>query len=63
MEELAHHLLRHKPCSNATDPLPASLSGRTTAEEIAATHGCSEKLVTYRIKRMRLWQRYEKYAA
>jgi hypothetical protein len=24
---------------------------------------CSEELVIYRIKRMRLWQRYEKYAA
>jgi hypothetical protein len=33
------------------------------AQEIADAHGCSEELVVYRIKRMRLWQRYEKYAA
>jgi Zn-dependent peptidase ImmA (M78 family) len=36
---------------------------RRTASEIADAHGCSEELVVYRIKRMRLWQRYEKYAA
>jgi Zn-dependent peptidase ImmA (M78 family) len=34
-----------------------------SAREIAEIHGCSEELVVYRIKRMRLWQRYEKYAA
>jgi len=26
-------------------------------------HGCSDDLVVYRIKGMRLWQRYERYAA
>jgi Zn-dependent peptidase ImmA (M78 family) len=31
--------------------------------EIADVHGCSEQLVTYRIKRMRLWDRYYSYAA
>jgi Zn-dependent peptidase ImmA (M78 family) len=34
-----------------------------SATEIATTHGCSEELVVYRIKRLRLWQRYERYAA
>jgi Zn-dependent peptidase ImmA (M78 family) len=34
-----------------------------TAAEIAATHECSDDIVVYRIKRMRLWQRYERYAA
>jgi Zn-dependent peptidase ImmA (M78 family) len=93
MEELSHHLLRHKPCSIATDPatgilkrsydrsqedeaydlgaaillpkerIQQDVAAKLTAEEIATTHGCSEELVIYRIKRMRLWQRYEKYAA
>jgi Zn-dependent peptidase ImmA (M78 family) len=36
---------------------------RLTTDEIAAAHGCSVELVAYRIKRMRLWQRYERYAA
>jgi Zn-dependent peptidase ImmA (M78 family) len=36
---------------------------KLSAIEIADAHGCSEELVVYRIKRMRLWQRYEKYAA
>lgn len=35
---------------------------KRTARQIADEHGCSEDLVIYRIKRMRLWQRYEKYA-
>lgn len=39
------------------------VSEKRNASEIAAAHGCSEELVVYRIKRMRLWQRYEKYAA
>ena len=39
------------------------VAAKLTADEIADTHGCSEELVIYRIKRMRLWQRYEKYAA
>lgn len=30
---------------------------------IADAHGCSEQLVAYRIKRMRLWDRYTSYAA
>jgi Zn-dependent peptidase ImmA (M78 family) len=93
MEELSHHLLRHKPCSIAVNP-ETSLLERSydkaqeaeaydlgaaillpkeriqhdvgemrTAREIAEIHGCSEELAVYRIKRMRLWQRYEKYAA
>jgi hypothetical protein len=36
---------------------------KCTARKIAVAHGCSEELVAYRIKRMRLWQRYERYAA
>jgi Zn-dependent peptidase ImmA (M78 family) len=36
---------------------------RRTAQEIAAVHACSGDIVVYRIKRMRLWQRYERYAA
>jgi Zn-dependent peptidase ImmA (M78 family) len=93
MEELSHHLLRHKPCKIAVNPqtgflersydraqeaeaydlgaailLPKErvqrdVGEKRTATEIAAAHGCSEELVVYRIKRMRLWQRYEKYAA
>jgi len=93
MEEVSHHLLRHKPCSIATNPttgvpersydrsqedeaydlgaailLPKEriqhdVGAQRSANEIAQTHGCSEELVIYRIKRMRLWQRYEKYAA
>lgn len=92
MEELAHHLLRHKPCSIARNPrtgivertydraqeteaydlgaaillpkerIQQDVAEKRTAEEIADLHGCSEELVVYRIKRMRLWQRYEGYA-
>jgi IrrE N-terminal-like domain len=36
---------------------------KRSAREIATAHGCSEELVIYRTKRMRLWHRYEKYAA
>jgi Zn-dependent peptidase ImmA (M78 family) len=36
---------------------------KRTAAEIARVHGCSEELVVYRIKRMRLWSRYEGYAS
>jgi Zn-dependent peptidase ImmA (M78 family) len=36
---------------------------RLSAAAIAAEHRCSEELVLYRIKRLRLWQRYERYAA
>jgi Zn-dependent peptidase ImmA (M78 family) len=32
------------------------------ADEIAGTHRCSEELVTYRIRRLRLWRRYTAYA-
>jgi len=32
------------------------------AREIANVHGCSEQLVEYRIRRMRLWQQYLSYA-
>lgn len=39
------------------------VSTKRTADEIAAEHRCSDDLVVYRIKRMRLWQRYERYAA
>jgi len=92
MEELSHHLLRHKPCKIAvnsqTGLLERSYDGaqeaeaydlgaaillpkeriqrdvgeKRTASEIATDHGCSEELVIYRIKRMRLWKRYESYA-
>jgi Zn-dependent peptidase ImmA (M78 family) len=93
MEELSHHLLRHKPCAIAPNPqtgfpersydaaqeaeaydlgaailLPKERIQRDVGEtrsatEIAVAHGCSEELAVYRIKRMRLWQRYERYAA
>ena len=39
------------------------VGGKRSAADIAALHGCSEELAVYRIKRMRLWQRYERYAA
>jgi Zn-dependent peptidase ImmA (M78 family) len=39
------------------------IAAKLSAVEIANIHGCSEELVVYRIKRMRLWQRYENYAA
>jgi len=93
MEELSHHLLRHKPCAITVNPqtgllqrsydraqeaeaydlgaaillpkerIQRDVAAKRTATEIANAHGCSEELVVYRIKRMRLWQRYEKYAA
>ena len=34
-----------------------------TTAQIAQEHGCSEDLVAYRIRRMRLWKRYLSYAA
>jgi hypothetical protein len=39
------------------------VTAKRTADEIAAEHSCSDDIVIYRIKRMRLWQRYEHYAA
>ena len=33
------------------------------AGEIASAHGCSEDLVVYRIRRMRLWRTYQRAAA
>jgi Zn-dependent peptidase ImmA (M78 family) len=39
------------------------VAAELTAAEIAAAHACSDDIVVYRIKRMRLWQRYERYAA
>jgi Zn-dependent peptidase ImmA (M78 family) len=33
-----------------------------TAGEIADAHKCSEELVIYRIRRMKLWNRYSRYA-
>jgi len=39
------------------------VTAKRTADEIAAEHSCSDDIVIYRIKRMRLWQRYERYAA
>jgi hypothetical protein len=33
-----------------------------TAKEVAAEHRCSDDIVIYRIKRMRLWKRYDGYA-
>jgi len=39
------------------------VAAHRSAEEIAAVHACSDDIVVYRIKRMRLWQRYERYAA
>lgn len=92
MEELSHHLLRHKPCQITVNPqtgylersydraqedeaydlgaaillpkerIQQDVAAKRSVGEIAELHGCSEELVIYRIKRMRLWQRYEKYA-
>lgn len=39
------------------------VAAKRTAEQIAADHACSKDIVVYRIKRMRLWQRYVRYAA
>jgi hypothetical protein len=39
------------------------VTAKRTADEIAAEHSCSDDIVIYRIKRIRLWQRYERYAA
>jgi Zn-dependent peptidase ImmA (M78 family) len=39
------------------------VSAQLTAEEIASDHRCSDDIVLYRIKRMRLWQRYANYVA
>lgn len=36
---------------------PARHRREVDASEVATAHGCSEKLVVYRIKRMRLWRR------
>jgi Zn-dependent peptidase ImmA (M78 family) len=93
MEELSHHLLRHRPCAIAINPksgllertydrsqedeaydlgaalllpkerIQRDVAAKRTADEIAAVHRCSEDIVVYRIKRMRLWQRYERYVA
>lgn len=93
MEELSHHLLRHKPSSIAVNPktgflersydrsqedeaydlgaalllpkerIQKDVAAKRTADEIASEHLCSDDIVIYRIKRMRLWQRYERYAA
>jgi hypothetical protein len=35
---------------------------KLAAIEIADAHKCSEQLVVYRIRRMRLWDRYKAYA-
>jgi hypothetical protein len=37
------------------------MAEKRTTSEIARDHGCSEELVIYRIKRMRLWQRYDQH--
>lgn len=94
MEELAHLLLEHEPCTIAEAPelgirrrtfdraqeheaydlgaailLPKERIQRDVKElellvgDIAHTHGCSEELVSYRIRRLRLWNRYLGYAA
>lgn len=39
------------------------VAARLTAAQIAVDHSCSDDIVVYRIKRMRLWQRYATYAA
>jgi Zn-dependent peptidase ImmA (M78 family) len=39
------------------------VAAQRTADEIAGAHSCSDDIVIYRIKRMRLWQRYGRYAA
>jgi len=39
------------------------IAAELAATQIAAAHQCSHEIVTYRIKRMRLWPRYSRYAA
>jgi Zn-dependent peptidase ImmA (M78 family) len=39
------------------------VAAHCSAAEIATVHKCSQELVVYRIKGLRLWQRYERYAA
>lgn len=87
MEELAHHLLGHRPSAIWRDThtgllrrdyngsqeaeaydlgaaillpkerIQRDVRQRAHAAEVARIHGCSEDLVTYRIKRMRLCRR------
>jgi hypothetical protein len=48
--------------STGEERIQRDVGENRTASEIATDHGCSEELVIYCMKRMRLWQRYEKYA-
>ena len=41
----------------------ADIAGLRFAPDIAREHGCSVAYVQYRIKRLRLWNRYSAYAA
>lgn len=43
--------------------IQCDVAEQRSARAIAGDHGCSQDLVVYRIKRMRLWQRYTRYAA
>jgi Zn-dependent peptidase ImmA (M78 family) len=43
--------------------IQSDVASQTVARDIAAAHGCSVQLVEYRIKRLRLWGRYARYAA
>jgi Zn-dependent peptidase ImmA (M78 family) len=93
MEELAHHLLGHRPSAIWTDAktgvprrdydkaqeqeaydlgaaillpkerMQADIAELRVAHDIAREHGCSVEYVEYRIKRLRLWNRYSAYAA
>jgi Zn-dependent peptidase ImmA (M78 family) len=43
--------------------IQADIGGLRFAPDIARDHGCSVEYVEYRIKRLRLWNRYSTYAA
>lgn len=45
------------------EKIQSDVGRQRRAMEIAVEHGCSMQLVEYRIKRLRLWNRYRSYAA
>jgi hypothetical protein len=66
VDELEAEWLQHSQQIGDHALAPVSLqdvAARLTAAQIAADHSCSDDIVLYRIKRMRLWQRYVSYAA
>jgi Zn-dependent peptidase ImmA (M78 family) len=43
--------------------IQGEVASQRSGRDVATEHGCSLKLVEYRIKRLRLWNRYSAYAA